>query len=338
MAKNVTMDMIAKELKISKSLVSRALSDRYGVSDETRSMIKLGALEMGYKFLYKHKRAMAKTESLTLLVKRHDLLDSGFWVKIINGIEKELNRKNISVFLSVIENDNDILPISVKQMKTNGVLVLGAIPLKHIASIATSGLPVVLVDPHDSNLKFDTVVANNYHGAYEATEYLLQNGHVRIAFVGSIDYSFSFKERHRGFIDRMSLHKGIGCVPVSIIENFDDFRIPFSKEFFLKHMASEERSTAILCGNDLTAMLVYDMLSELGLRIPQDVSVMGFDNIEKAEWVTPPLTTVNIPKTTMGEKSVELLLKRIEQPERNFEMDMIGTNIVKRSSVARIHK
>lgn len=102
---------------------------------------------MGYKFASKTRHPSAKTESITIVLERTDLMDSGFWVKIIDGIEKWLNWKGISAFLSAIENDEDeFMPLSITQMKTNGIMILGQIPIKHILTVIGSGLPVVLID------------------------------------------------------------------------------------------------------------------------------------------------------------------------------------------------
>lgn len=339
MSSKITMDDIADKLDISKSLVSRALSDSYGVSDEMRNKIKVTALNMGYKFKVKKRERFSQIESVTIIVERHDLLDSGFWVKIINGIEKELNRKGISVFLSVIEGDDeDTMPLSIKQMKTDGVMILGQIPLKHVISASTSGLPIVLVDSQYSHLKFDHVMANNYIGAYEATEHLIGCGHKRIGFVGAASYSYSFKERLRGFMDCIDAQDANGFVTYQITDQFDNFSTPFSKRHFKTVMDFNERPTALLCANDIVAFNVYDLLSETGLKIPQDVSVIGFDNVPKSEWVSPPLSTVHIPKTSMGERAVDLLMKKIENPDKTLELVLVGTHLIKRESVMNIAK
>jgi DNA-binding LacI/PurR family transcriptional regulator len=339
MGSKITMDDIADKLNISKSLVSRALSDSYGVSDDMRNKIKMTALNMGYKFKVKRRARFSQIESVTIIVERHDLLDSGFWVKIINGIEKELNRKGISVFLSVIESDDeDTLPLSIKQMKTDGVIILGQIPMKHIISTTTSGLPVVLVDSQYAHLKFDHVLANNYTGAYEATKHLIDSGHRKIGFVGATSYSYSFRERLRGFMDCIKDQEADGFATYQITDQFDDFYTPFSKKQFKMVMDVKDRPTALLCANDIVAFYVYDLLFDSGFTIPQDVSVMGFDNVPKSEWVTPALSTVHIPKTSLGERAVDLLMKKIEDLDKVPEMVLVGTYTIKRESVLNINK
>lgn len=339
MSKNVSMDLIAEELNVSKSLVSLALSNKYGVSDEMRNTIRTTAMKMGYRFKNKVTGSSSKIESITIVVDRNDLLDFEFWIKVINSIEKELYRRNISVFLSVLENnEQDFMPLSIKQMKTNGILVLGQIPLKNIVPISMTGLPIVLVDSIYSDLKFDHILANNYIGAYEATELILNHGHKNIGFVPAVSYSYSFRERYRGFTDCINNRKKADKISQGIVHHFDSFYVPFSKDQFIKVICSKDRPTALFCACDDIALRVYEILNELGLKVPDDISVVGFDNDKKGESASPPLTTVNIPKTEMGEDAVGLLLNRIERPDRNLRLIMVGTNIIMRESLIEIDK
>jgi len=341
MTKQITMDDIAAELNVSKSLISRALADKYGVSDEMRNKIKTTAIIMGYDFRGGTKNLNKEAMSVTIMIARHVLVDNGFWVAIINGIEKALYKKNISVFLSAIEDtDETQTPLSIKQIKTNGVLILGQMSMRHIVDVGVSGLPIVLVDSNYSELKFDQIFAHNYQGTYEATELLIHNGHKKIGFVGSALYSYSFQERHRGFAECMRKYAQIkeGVEIFDITNQCDEFSVPFSRKQFRSHMKNSNHPTALMCANDVTAFEVYNELNGLGLRIPEDVSVMGFDNLPKCDWVTPALTTVNIPKAAMGERAVDVLLNRIEQPESACEQLLIGTTIKVRDSVLSLER
>jgi len=115
---------------------------------------------MGYDFRGGTKKLNKEAMSVTIMIARHVLVDNGFWVSIINGIEKALYKKNISVFLSAIEdNDETQTPLSIKQIKTNGVLILGQMSMRHIVDVGVSGLPIVLIDSFYSDLKFDLGIA-----------------------------------------------------------------------------------------------------------------------------------------------------------------------------------
>lgn len=341
MSKNVTMQGIANKLNVSKSLVSRALSDKYGVSDAMRSSIWLAAIDMGYKFTAKQHKRISTVDSVTVVVMREDLLDSGYWVKVINAIEEQLSSKSISIFLSIVDAENgkggELVPLSVRQLKAQGIIVLGQVPLTHVAAVSALGLPIVLVDHKFSKLKYDHILANNYDSSYEATEFLIQCGHREIGMVGSASYSFSFTERLRGFNDCLSAHAAeVVYAPQYMITASHDSRThPFSREQFKQSITRDHHPTALFCANDITAFEVYELLKEAGLSVPEDVSVMGFDNVPKSKWVTPMLSTVNISRSELGVGAVEMLMKRIKQPTKSLESVLVGTSIVKRNSVIR---
>ncbi|NCU25570.1 LacI family transcriptional regulator [Candidatus Nomurabacteria bacterium] len=337
MSKKITMEDIAKELGISKSIVSRALNDRYGISNDTRSRVKLTALKMGYKVFTPKKGAFDKPESITIVVERYDLKDASFWVSIIDSIEKKLTQKGISVFLSILDkDDDDFLPISIRQMKSSGVFIIGQIPLKVILSVINCGVSVVLIDSSFTFLKLDMIHANNFSGAYEATEYLIKEGHKKIGFIGSVSYAYSFKDRHRGFLQCIR-QNGL-CDPdlYSVTDKHDSYEVPFSTAEFECKINRDIIASSYLCANDVIASQIYDILKKHGLRIPEDVSVIGFDNITRCLWISPKLTTMDIPKSQIGESAVDVMLSRIREPKSNYKQMLIGTELIVRDSVRRI--
>jgi len=331
MRKRVTMDDIAAELKVSKSLVSRALSDKYGVSEETRSLIKMTALRMGYKIATPEKSKNGKPESITLVVAQHDLQDAGFWVKVINAVERELQKHRISVFLSISQEENKSIPISIDQAKSSGVIILGQVPMEHIAAVNSTGLPVVFIDSKYAHLRNDHVMVNNFSASYEATRYVVQCGHRKVAFVGDPKYAYSFAERYRGYRDYVEGRPDV--TTFDVIGKCESFYIPFDRSEFLKMINSKDRPTALICANDPTAFIVYDILASCNVKIPEDISVIGFDNVEKCLWLTPKLTTMNVPKEAMGKRAVELLLQRLQDPSRSYELVLLSGDLVIRDSV-----
>lgn len=332
------MDNIAREAGVSKSLVSRALSGKYGVSDEKRHQITLAAFKMGYQFSQKSSNSRPmKMESVSIVVTKMDLIDKSFTIKIVNYMEYELKKKGISVFLSIINGKEDFdIPISIQQMKTNGLLLLGDIPLDTIVKLCTTGLPIVMVDVWYLNVKLDNVMANNFTGAFEVTEYLINMGHRKIAFVGSPEYSFSFVERHRGYLECMQLHREKGTINYEATDTFEDHFTPFSPSSFREILRKTDRPTAIVAANDPVAFKLYQILDKEGLKIPGDISIVGFDNVEKCDWVKPKLTSVNISKETIAKRAIDLLLTRIREPEENREMVLVNTNLIERDSVASL--
>lgn len=176
-------------------------------------------------------------------------------------------------------------------------------------------------------------MANNYYRTYEAVEYLINHGHRKLGFITSTQYSYNFRERFRGFTDCTDGYKDLGVTVTGITERHDDYYTPFSNAHFYKMLKYANRPTTLLCSNDLTTFLIYELLHEEEFKTPEDISAIGLDNVEKCEWVTLTLTSVNISKAQMGKRAVDLILKRIDDPERYIELLMIGTEIVKRKPV-----
>ena len=334
--KKVTMQDIADDLQVSKALVSLALSDKYGVSEDTRSKIVLRAIEMGYKFAApkgKHNGVL-----FTIILRDMEMIKELFWSKIVKGIEKSMNVQHISINILMWRGSIDESEVihNILSAKPNGVIIMNECDEAMLYVLSQLNLPVVLIDiKHHINMIYDHVYANNYGGGYEAARYLVQHGHRRLAFIGSRSFSYSFQERYAGFKDYLERHAPEGCLyedvlgpslPEDPIETFD-------ARAFKALMTRENRPTALFCANDPTAFKVYEILRTLKLKIPEDVSVIGFDNVETCSSMTPPLTSINIPKEEMGEEAVSLLLKRIENPANVIKNLQLSTTIIPRDSV-----
>jgi DNA-binding LacI/PurR family transcriptional regulator len=345
MQKKTTMDDIARELHVSRSLVSRALSDEYGVNDDTRTKIRLAALEMGYNFSkvkrLKKTKAIGKTENICVVIPRMDFIDENFYGKIVFGIEKSLNQRKIDFSLSIIEGNTkqeDEFLISVRRIKCDGIIIIGGISYKNIIALISSGFPTVMVDTAYGNFKNDRITSNGYWGCYDAVEYLINSGHRKIGFAGSLDYSDPFTERVRGFRECIEHYKHLQVEAVEIISQYGTQKEPFDLENARQLILQDNRPTAIMCANDPTAFKLYDFIGELGLKIPDDISIIGFDNCEKCEYVVPKLSSVNVPKCEIGKAAVELLLNRIADKDlitRDLKFDAA---LVIRDSVKILNK
>jgi DNA-binding LacI/PurR family transcriptional regulator len=341
--KKPTMQTIADELNISKSLVSKALSNRHGVSEETKREIILTASRLGYRI---NSSVMTVKESQTgtiaLLLPREDLRDLGYWGRIVHSIEEELSGNLFSLILSGVDTEKPSstgLPSCITDMKVDGAMVMGRIPATYVHAIHTKGIPIVLLDSDDfGGLKLDHVMADNFGGGYDATKLLLDKGHRRIGFVGDLSYAYSFRERHRGFVtciqEFKQSHPEIELEAVEITGPREDSERPSwltrLREVF---DARDNVPTSILCVNDGTAFTAIKEMHSMGLRCPDDVSVVGFDNLTNDDWLDPRLTSVDACISAMGTRAVELILRRVDEPRRRPETVLIATEIVERASV-----
>lgn len=338
MVKKVTMDDIAKTLNISKALVSRALSDKYGVNDDTRTKIRITALEKGYNFSkvrnLKNSRDGGNIESISVVIPRLDFIDENYYGKIVSGIEKALNQRKITFNLTIIDAEQDDekeFLINLRKIKSDGIIIIGFISYNNIIALISSDIPAVLVDATYVNFKNDRITSNNYWGCYDACEYLVAAGHQKIGFIGNMNYSETFKERYRGFIDCIAHYDNVEAVEMT--SQFGNLKEPVDFENVKKILAGSDRPTAIMCANDPTAFKLYDLLFEMGLKIPEDISVIGYDNCEKCEFVSPKLSSINVPKYEIGFSAVGMLLERIADRNlvtRDLKFD---ANLVNRDSI-----
>ena len=340
--KKVTLQVIADELHLSKSLVSKALSNQNGVSEETREKIRLAAIRMGYPTNSSATFINAsKTGNIAILIPRIDLDDMEYWGEIIKSVESELSKKSFSLILSGIDpavSTMDGIPSCITDRKVDGAFVLGLMPTAYILAVLSTGVPVVLIDSFNMELKLDHVLAENFQGGYDATRYVLERGHRRIGFVGDVEYSVSFEERFRGFTTAIREYRKennvAGIEEIQMTDSRCGNKIPFSVDRCREVLCGETRPSALVCANDPIAFDVLQLLADMKIRCPEEISVMGFDNRSKCEWVSPALTSVDVCKEAIGSRAVEMLLRRIADPELRPEHVLITTQIVNRSSVA----
>ena len=331
----VTMQNIADKLEISKSLVSRALSDKYGVSDKMRTKIWLTAVEMGYK-ASKPDKTPAKSANtpftISILLRRDIFTDTTFYHEILAGIEGAVREKKMLLTLTIVE-DSDTTIINARNIQSDGVLVLGLMTVENVAALMATGKAVVLLDTFNPSYKVDRISSNNFDGCYRATDYIIEHGHKHICFVGDIDYSFSFINRRNGFKARVAESMDELTI-TEVLEPREREDVPFSVSQLRKVLNLPDRPTALVCANDAVALIAYDVIRECGLSIPQDISVIGFDNNAKAETLQPGLTTLNVPKVAMGRLAVERLLEQMSCQREYVEYTQLDVDLVERDSVA----
>lgn len=334
----ITMEKIAKKLGTSKSVVSIALSNKYGVSEQTRSKILLAAHEMGYDFskIKSFKRNQRKKQKITLVIANKMVLSETFWADIILGIESAASCNDVYLQVIIFNLNmrfNEILS-EIHNLETGGLILIKDYDDNLVSKLMETSLPMVVVDPkHFTNVSCAQISASNYDSAYSCGKYLIEKGHRSFGFVGDISFSHSFMQRFNGFRDSVIYSGGnFEFFPFTgkaekenVVCNLQSVREAFSKPGY---------PTALLCANDIVAYMIFDLFESIGLKIPGDVSVIGFDNLEKSEWLG--VTTVNVPKFEMGRKAVEKLLQIINKKDDLPEKIEIAAVLIERNSVKKI--
>ena len=333
MDNKVTIDAIAERLGLSQATVSRALNDKYGVSDETRKQVLLCAYEMQYDFsaLRHGRRGNATADCVCVIVKQSDLLDRSFYGDVLYGIENYLKDNKFSLCLSFVTSDRQArVLLDDSRFRPDGYIVLGRIPLQAIVDIYARGAPIVMIDPFYTDHNVSRVRVSNTKGGAAAAQRLVQAGHTRVSFVGNPMYSCNIEERYAGFRDTVEKSGGVTLLPPPAL----DEELLWDDVVIRRQLSGPDRPTGVFCANDQVAFRVYEIARELGLRIPQDLSVIGFDDVEKCEWVSPQLSTVHVPKKEFGRTGAQLMLESIRDPDLPLRYISLETGFIDRQSVA----
>lgn len=272
-----------------------------------------------------------------MMIEEKNFRDTRFYSRVIIGIEDEAKKNDYDVIVNFIDNDNYIIPTSVVQGKAAGIIILGSVKDEYLSRAMAYGIPLVVVDYASFSINTDAILTQNTPGAYMATRYLIENGHKEIGFFGEKYITLSFNERWIGFCEAMRKHglpiKEEFCFTNSIEEYAakNDYQ-PVAEN--LKEL--KRFPTAWVCANDSAAIILISALNSLGYNVPEDVSVIGFDDIDLCKIITPNLTTIRVEKELMGINAVRSLLSRMENKDnRNWHMRM-AVRIIERGSVKKL--
>ena len=332
--KRVTLDTIAKEIGTTKNTVSRAIRGKSGVSDELRNKINDLAAQYGYQ---KKKYTQKAQIKVTMVCNSSLTGDIYFWPSVMKGIFEYSARHQISinsVIVDIVKDDIKYL-LPLQEEHCDGILIVGTLPDAQFARIAGLGIPMVMVDHYSDVAECDFVNTANAHGMVKAVDFLAERGHQKIGFINNeaASHVVSLMHRYQGYKKRME-GRGLTVDSHFVWPNscYTDNR--YFKEQLDMLDAYGDAPTAWICVNDLTAYNFCSVLKERGLRIPEDVSVIGFDNIPGI--FHTPLTTMEIPQSTIGRRALRKLMRRLNHPEEPFEYIEIFTRLVDRGSVKRI--
>jgi LacI family transcriptional regulator len=354
LSKKISMQMIADRLGLSKYTVSQALSGKSGVSDENRLRIEETARAVGYKVKVtksllpvKEVLTEAAIEDNTQLEKISPYIlvwiqtmyqqDNSFWGKVLAGIataSKELGYEHLIVPVPLSHNHQLQIPSYVNKVHCVGHILAGKFPSLSIISLKQTGLPIVLIDHYEPLVDVDCVLNNNLDSGKMACQRLLSAGCKRIVFVGDDSFAVSFKERWWGC--RLAMEDMAGPSDEVSLKKWN---IPYCQP---QMIASLERKVATLlpdtlpdgfiCANDQLALDLIPILKHRGFAIPEQIRVIGLDNIDAAAYAHPPLSTIELAKESLGIRAVETLLYRTKHPGRQTEKIMLASRFIARDS------
>jgi len=330
----VTIKDVARESGVNVSTVSRALNGEYGVHAETREMVVAVAARLRYR-PNRVARGLVTGKSHTLGLVVSDIRNM-FFSEVARGAEDAAYRSGYDLVLcnSDLDAEKQMLYVqSLVEKRVDGILMnsVASLSRKQQDQLAGMGVPVVLLNRASARQSFSTVSADNEAGGALAAEYLLKLGHRRIAHLTGPKHHGNLTGRLRGF--ESVLAAATPAVEPIVIHGKNNYAGGF--EMAEQVIAQHPDVTAIFVANDTMAFGVLRALMDAGRKIPQDISVMGFDNVELASIVHPPLTTIHQPKYEIGEAAVEILLRRTgKEQNRTPEHRLFDVHLVERQSCA----
>jgi LacI family transcriptional regulator len=327
----VTIIDVAREASVSFATVSRVVNGKGYVSAQTRERVMQAMTRIGYT-VNRQARVLAggRNHVIGLLVPD---LDTSYIGEILRGIDEELAAASYDLMLYTThqrKTRESVFVTSLTNGMTDGLLmILPMDPGAYVDSIRRRGFPFVLIDHEGLDHQGPSIGATNREGARQAMRYLIDLGHRRIGFItGNMEMDCS-RERLEGFRESLEV-AGIGNAPELIRQG--DFHKPLAYHLTMELLRLPDPPTAIFAANDVSAFGVMDAVRDAGLRIPDDMSVVGFDDIPDAQWTNPPLTTVRQPMRDMGRQATRMLLGTIDDPDRNPERIELPTELIVRST------
>ena len=327
----ITIVDVAAQAGVSFGTVSRVINDDVHVKKETRERVLNTMQQLGF-VANRQARSLAggKSHSIGVLVPD---LGTGYIGEIIRGIDAELSLTDLDLILYTTHRTASKESSYVANLATGMVdgllLVLPRSPVDFIGNLTQRKFPFVLIDHQGAGRDCPAVGATNWQGAYNATEYLIKLGHTRIGFItGSMDLGCAV-DRLDGYRSALRTHH-ISFVPELVFEG--TFSQPDGYAGALALLDLPKSPTAIFSSNDVMAMGVMDAVRSRGLRVPGDISVVGFDDIPQSAMVRPALTTVNQPLEKMGRVATQKLLDLLQNPGTEAERIELPTELIIRES------
>jgi DNA-binding LacI/PurR family transcriptional regulator len=324
---------VARRAGVSAATVSRAINEPHRLKVVTLARVEEAIRALGYRPSRVARRLRVEKGLSRLVGLVIPDIQNPFFAEIARGVEDAASRDGYAVFLGNSDDDLEKERRYLEVMLSESVdgIVLPPSSSWSVAAeeVARSGVPLVCVDRRLTRVKVDTVSVDNALGAEEAVEHLVGLGHTRIGFiVGRLDLSTSV-ERLEGFeraLRRHGIEQSAGLVMAG------DSRANTGRERALELLQSAERPTALLAGNSMLTLGVLEAIHSLGLRIPRDIALIGYDDMPWSLALDPPLTVVRQPAYELGFRAMELLLRRMRQPGGSTTTLLLQPELIVRSS------
>ena len=339
MSKSTIKD-VAKKVGVSVATVSYVLNGKKKISEDTKKKIYEAIEELNYvpninaQGLNSHSSRLIgvvvpQTENGDKL-----LFQNAFYGEVLGSIEYWARQKGYHVIVSATDTNESYLKLA-KQRNLDGIIVIGMYPDEFYKELKKTDIPIVLIDSYCNDFYYHSIRIDDAYGSYLATKYLLENGHSEIAFfVGQVKDNGVMKKRLLGYKQALEQF-GVEYNEKYIFEGQIDYDSGI--KLADKLVNSKLSITAIVCAADILAIGVMSELYKLGVKVPDDISIVGFDDLETSKYLTPALTTIHQQISLKGQKAVELLLEHIEKTNLPKQEEVLSLELIERDSVKKLN-
>ncbi len=331
-----TMNDVAKEAGVSVATVSRVINGSDGVSKKLETKVNNAMKKLHY-----HPSSLARSFKIqrTMLVGvLVPLIDHPFYSRLAMAIEQKLFQHDYRAIICNSEEDESRERAYIEMLlrqRVDGFIINSAVmSTSYFHELEELQIPYVLIDRDLPEAECSKVFGDNSQGGYIGMEHLIQLGHKRIGVIGAPDRTQPIARRIRGTREALADY-GIDVDPELFVTG-DTQLFDMGYQSGMQLMRLAEPPTAIFALTDVTAVGVMHAISELGLKIPEDISVLGYDNIPIASYMIPQLSTVEQPIIQMGEMAVELLFNHMNQPDHPIEKAVLETKLILRKTTAQL--
>lgn len=334
-----TLKDVAQLAGVTTATVSYALSGKRPISEETKRRVMEAIAQLEYvPDLNARSLSMRDSKLIGVVVPQTEpgdrlMFQNSFYSEILGSIEYYARQQGYHILISATDANESYLTLA-KKRNLDGIIIIGMYPNDFYQQMKKTQIPIVLIDSYCNDHYYHNIRIDDAYGSYLATRYMLENGHEHIAFfAGQLKENGVMKKRLLGY------QQALG-----------EFEVPFRSEYIFegqidynsgielanKLLASGLPATGVVAAADILAIGAIKGFYEAGKRVPEDYSIIGFDDVEISQYMTPGLTTIRQQISLKGEKAVELLLKHIEDPTLPKQEEILPLQLIARGSVKKI--
>ena len=332
--KKPTMRDIAREVGTSAVTVSKAMAGKTGMSSELRMKILKKASEMGYEYPHSSRSLPREHLEIGILIPDRYFEADSYYAVIYKRLVRKLADLGHFGLLELLDREHEqelTLPSLLTTKHVDGLIMLGETGKGYCRRIAGAGTPLVFLDFFDEEANADAVTGDNVYGTYRLTSHLIRRGHREIGFVGNIRATGSIMDRFLGYSRAMLMND---------LQIRDEWIIPDRglNGGLEKPKLPDRLPTAFVCNCDMTARMMIALLQEKGYRVPEDISVTGFDDYPPGSGDDIPLSTFRTDTEGMAEIAVRMLLERCAGEQKPFGRLVVGGQPIYRNSEISIQR